>query len=191
MSLTDDQRTSAFYDLVWPHRAAVLRVAGMLSGGSAEAEDLAQDTLLKAFRSIERFTPGTDAKSWLMTILRNTRIDRLRSATTGAAKATISLESLGTDPADDTAADGWDGSQTPQQILDGFADRDVIRALQELPDEIRWTLLLVDVEGVNHDEAAAILDVPAGTIKSRAHRGRAMLRASLLPLARDRRLVRE
>jgi RNA polymerase sigma-70 factor (ECF subfamily) len=67
----------------------------------------------------------------------------------------------------------------------------MIRALQRLPEEIRWTLLLVDVEGMDHADAAAVLGVPVGTVKSRAHRGRAMLREALLPMARDLRLIPE
>jgi RNA polymerase sigma-70 factor (ECF subfamily) len=67
----------------------------------------------------------------------------------------------------------------------------MIQALQRLPEEIRWTLLLVDVEGMDHADAAAVLGVPVGTVKSRAHRGRAMLREALLPMARDLRLIPE
>jgi RNA polymerase sigma-70 factor (ECF subfamily) len=79
----------------------------------------------------------------------------------------------------------------PERVLDEFSDRQVIDALQRLPEEIRLTLLLVDVEQLRHEDAADVLQVPVGTIKSRAHRGRAMLRAALLPLARELRLVSE
>ena len=152
--LKPEQATQRFYDLAWPHLAAVLRTARVLTGNSADAEDLAQETMLKAFRSIDRFREGTDARAWLMTILRRTRIDRLRASSSSAG--TI-----------------------------------VIDALRGLPEEIRWTLLLVDVEGMDHAEAAEILRVPVGTIKSRTHRGRAMLREALLPVARERRMVRD
>jgi RNA polymerase sigma-70 factor (ECF subfamily) len=196
--LTDDDRTTAFYALIWPYRAAVLRVAKILTGNDADADDLAQDTMVKAFRFVDRFAAGpgahagTDAKPWLMTILRNARIDRVRSAA-AAGKATVSLDALGAEHAGrdggGPSTDGWDPADPPQQILAEFSDQDVIDALQRLPEEIRWTLLLVDVEGVRHDEAADVLGVPAGTIKSRAHRGRGMLRQALLPIARDRRLI--
>jgi RNA polymerase sigma-70 factor (ECF subfamily) len=65
----------------------------------------------------------------------------------------------------------------------------LIDALRQLPDEIRWTLLLVDVEGMDHADAARVLDVPVGTIKSRAHRGRTMLREALTPLAKELRMI--
>lgn len=191
-TLHDEQRSRAFYETVWPHRAAVMRVATILMGNVADAEDLAQDAMLKAFKSIERFASGTDAKAWLMTILRNARIDRLRASGAGIAGATVSLESLGSDLPDAPPSDRSDtAALTPQDVLEGFSDEELIAALQRLPEEIRWTLLLVEVEGRSHEEAAAILDVPVGTIKSRAHRGRGMLRAALLPLARDRRLIRD
>jgi RNA polymerase sigma-70 factor (ECF subfamily) len=74
--------------------------------------------------------------------------------------------------------------------LNEFSDAEVIKALQHLPEEIRWTLLLVTVEEMDQADAAGVLGVPVGTVKSRLHRGRMMLRQALLPLARDRRVVR-
>ncbi len=157
----------------------------------AEAEDLAQETLLKAFRAIENFRAGTDPKAWLLTILRNSRIDRLR--TNAGSTQNVSLDALSQEPAaaasdekiDDTAL------QRPEEMLAVFSDAAVISALQAVSEDLRWTLLLVDVEGLDHSEAAEILGVPVGTVKSRIHRGHAALRQALLPLARDRRLVRD
>lgn len=180
-----------FRDLVWPHATVVLRVAQMMTGGrdGAEADDLAQETMLKAFRSIDSFADGTDAKAWLMTILRHARIDRVRAAGTSSAR-NVPLDELGTEPAASSDEAEWREMGTdPAEILEEFSDRQVIQALQALPEEIRWTLLLVDVEGMDHKKAAEILGVPVGTVKSRAHRGRGMLRAALLPLAKEMRLA--
>lgn len=180
--------TARFYDEVWPHAAVVLRTARFLAGDDAEADDLAQEVMLKAFRRLDQFRPGTDMKAWLLTILRNTRIDRLRAG--AAHNRDVSLEALAGDPA---AAEGEKPAQTwdePEAVLEEFSDQQVIDALNGLPEEIRWTLLLVDVEGLDHTEAAKILEVPIGTIKSRAHRGRGMLRDALAPLAKDLRLLR-
>lgn len=182
--------TRRFYDLVWPQRAAVLRVARILSGNDAEADDLAQETLLKAFNGIGGFKPGTDVKAWLMTILRRTRIDRVRAAASSAG--TLSLDAIEVEP---PAAPGSEETDlygaSPEQVLAAFSDRQVIDALQRLPEDIRMTLLLVDVEQLKLEEAAEVLRVPVGTVKSRTHRGRAMLRQALLPVAREMRLVRE
>lgn len=180
-----------FNELIGPHLATVLRVARILSGDAREADDLAQETLLKAFRAVDQFHTGTDARKWLMVILRNTRIDRLR--TNRRQEMEVSLDVLAFDPADAHPGNGrpFEGGDDPQKILENFADQDVIDALQRLPEEIRWTLLLVDVEGVDQQEAAGLLGVPVGTIKSRAHRGRTMLWNALAPLARDRGMLRE
>lgn len=177
-----------FYAEVWPHAAVVLRTALFLTRDPTEADDLAQETMLKAFRSLGRFRAGTDAKAWLMTILRHARIDRLRA--TASDKESVSLDQLVSEPPApplDPSADGpW---REPEAVFQEFSDRHVIRALQSLPEEIRWTLLLADVEGMDHADAAAVLDVPLGTVKSRSHRGRAMLRDALEPVAREMRLI--
>jgi RNA polymerase sigma-70 factor, ECF subfamily len=194
--LDNPEATRRFYDLVWPLRSVVLRTALILTGNQAEAEDLAQETLLRAFRGIGSFTPGTDAKAWLFTILRHTRVDRIRS-TANRDGAAVSLESLKTEPEahEWTVSDapdlyhGWHG--TADDLLASFSDAQVIHALQALPEEMRLTLLLVDVEQVTIEDAARILGVAAGTVKSRTHRGRAVLRRALLPLAREMRLVSE
>lgn len=163
--------------MIWPHLPHVLRVAQILTGNTADAEDLAQDTMMKALAAIDQFREGTDARKWLTTILRNVRIDRLRSR--GTAVNDVSLEQLDIDVEDRSTAVSDPRWEQPQELLESFSDAQVIDAMQRVPEEIRWTLLLVDVEGLDHAEAAKVLDVPVGTIKSRAHRGRAMLRASL------------
>ena len=81
--------------------------------------------------------------------------------------------------------------QNPQEILNQFSDEAVISALQKLPEDIRWTLLLVDVEELKNEEAAQVLDIPLGTVKSRMHRGRALLRQALRGVVQERRLIRE
>jgi RNA polymerase sigma-70 factor, ECF subfamily len=191
-TVTGEEATTRFYDLVWPLLPAVLRTAQILVGNAADADDLAQETMLKAFRAIDRFQEGTDARAWLLAILRNARVDRLRSS--AVATAAISLNELELDPASpaEQAELDWQALRDdPQSALDEFSDQQVIEAMQALPEDIRWTLLLVDVEGMGQVEAGAVLEVPVGTIKSRLHRGRAMLRQTLLPLARDRRVVSE
>ena len=175
----------------------VLRTARILVGNAAEAEDFAQETLLKAFRFLDRFEPGTEvqgsARPWLLTILRNTRIDRLRASASSAGQ--ISLDALAWEPADPSTSPAIAAAgqldRDPLVILNAFGDAEIIAALQGLPEEIRWTLLLVDVEQLDQKEAAAVLEVPVGTVKSRLHRGRAMLHEVLLPHAHDLRLVRD
>jgi RNA polymerase sigma-70 factor (ECF subfamily) len=177
--------TQRFYDLVVPQAQMVLRVARCLLRDPGAADDLAQETMIKAYKAIDRFQEGTDVRAWLMTILRNARIDFLRSAAAGVRD--LSLDDSGIDPPD--GSDNESAWEHPQELLERFSDDDVIAALQQLPEEIRWTLLLVDVEKIDHSQAAQVLEVPVGTIKSRAFRGRAMLRKTLLPLARQRHWI--
>ena len=185
-----DQASERFYQVVWPHAPAVLRVARILSGGDdAAADDLAQETLLRAFRGLDRYRDGTDAKAWLMTILRNARVDAARAQAVRVATSLDAMDAEVAAPMAEERPEDWGTS--PERALNAFSDAEVIRAMRRLPEEIRWTLLLVDVEGMDHADAAKLLDVPPGTIKSRAFRGRQMLREALLPVARDRRLVRE
>jgi RNA polymerase sigma-70 factor, ECF subfamily len=183
----DNQR---FYTLIWPHAAAVLRTARLLSRHSGEADDLAQETLLKAFRAMDRLTDQANIKAWLMTILRNTRIDRLRSP---AARKLASLDDLPQDPPAAAAAGQAlppdPAGLAPRELLEQLSDPQIIEAMKDLPEDIRWTLMLVDVEGIDHADVARILEIPVGTVKSRVHRGHRMLHEALLPLAKDRRFV--
>ncbi|MFT3787530.1 MAG: sigma-70 family RNA polymerase sigma factor [Tepidisphaeraceae bacterium] len=185
---SSDAATTRFYDLIWPHRDTVLRTARFLTRDVFAADDLAQETMLKAFRSLDQFKEGTNVRAWLLSILRNARIDRARADK--LRPAGVSLDALPVDlEAEPVTPDSADWSDA-DALLDKFADADIIAALQELPDDIRWTLLLVDVEGLDQADAAKVLDVPVGTVKSRTHRGRRMLRDVLLPQARAMGLMK-
>lgn len=189
----DHSDSERFYTLIWPHAPAVLRTALFLTRQPAEADDLAQETLTKAFKSLAQFREGTDVKAWLMTILRNTRIDRMRSFAN--RPATISLDQMVQDPPDpgtDSAATDASTDAAwadPAQMMECFADQQIIDAMQALPEDLRWTLLLVDIQGLAHADAAGILSIPVGTVKSRVHRGHRMLQDALRPLAESMRMA--
>jgi RNA polymerase sigma-70 factor (ECF subfamily) len=172
-----EDRTNRFYAELWPHRAAVLRTARFLTHNDADAEDLAQEAMLKAFDAIDSLTRNSNPKAWLLTILRHAYVDRLRKG-----REEVSLQELDVDPA---APEGYvDTWGDPARTLAEFSDQQIIDALRTLPREICWTLLLVDVEGLDDREAAEAMKIPAGTVKSRLHRGRKMLREALAPLLR-------
>lgn len=153
-----------------------------------EAEDLAQETMLKALKAIGSFEEGTNVKAWLMAILRNTRIDHLRKMASATKNMPSDrLDALLADRQSNAEREPW---TYPADLLERFSDQQVIDALRELPEDICWTLLLVDVEGMDHRDAAQTLGIPVGTVKSRAHRGRMMLREFLVPVARRMRLIR-
>ncbi len=190
--LTGD-RIERVKQTIWPLLPVLLRTARYLTGSAEQAEDLVQETVLKAMGAIDRFQAGTNAKAWLLTIMRRLHIDMLRVSQRRVRTVSIDGED-GVEPAarDDQPAGVFDSRwDEPEMILEGFEDAEVITALKALPEEIRWTLLLVDVEDMDHQEAARVLEVPEGTIKSRAFRGRGMLRDRLFHLARQRGLVKE
>jgi len=176
--MNHEDATRLFHTHVWPHRAMILRTARFLARNHAEADDLAQETLVKAFKSIARFDSSSNAKGWISVILRNTWIDHLRA--TGRHAALLSVEQHDVDVPDHRTANLEADTGDPAALLEQFSDAHIIKALRTLPEEIRWTLLLVDVESMDHAQAAQILQIPEGTVKSRAHRGRRMLRECLL-----------
>ena len=116
-----------------------------------------------------------------MAILRNTRIDRLRAQ---RRRPAVSVESLEVEPAARGEAAEAPGDFSVEELLESISDERIIDALRELSQEIRWTLLLVDVHGMELAEAAEIEGVPVGTVKSRAHRGRLMMKERLMGMSR-------
>jgi RNA polymerase sigma-70 factor (ECF subfamily) len=162
-------RNEAFAEYVVPEIEVLYRVARSLTGHAADAEDLVQDTLLRAFRSIDSFD-GQHPRAWLLTILRNAEHNRHRRK----------RPQLLDDPDEmaDLAAVATD--RGPEQMLvDAMFDATVERAFAALPEKYRRAIALVDIEGFNYAEAAAVLDVPVGTVMSRLHRGRARIRRQL------------
>src|SRR5262245_13497731 len=135
--MASDPRNAAserFYRLIWPHRTDVLRTARLLCRDSADADDLTQETLLKAFSALESFQEGTNARAWLLRILRNARIDRIRNASRDAGM--VSLDAL---PEAGVAAqmpvvDDVQAWPNPHEMLNAFSDEQIIEALQELPE---------------------------------------------------------
>lgn len=138
---------------------------------------------MRAFTALPRFTPdaqGQGMKAWLLRILRNIHTDRVR-----ANASRISPQALSGSESEDLAARA-DSSAIVADVgdvdalLQSFSDQTVIDALLALPVDIRWTLLLADVEGLDHAQVAEILEIPVGTVKSRVSRGRGMLRQHLV-----------
>lgn len=169
-----DQR---FREAVWPHRAALLRVARALTPQSADADDLLQDAMIRALCAIDQFTYGQDARAWLMTILRRTHIDRHRSATRRGLGQHVDVAT--TEIAEEPTEEPASHIEDPDVWLASFDDETLVAAVRELPDGARWAILLVDIEGLSIVEAAGILEVPEGTVKSRVSRARNTLRQRL------------
>jgi RNA polymerase sigma-70 factor, ECF subfamily len=165
------------------HLSTLLAVSARLTRSSAEAEDLVQDTLLKALRARDHFTPGSNMRAWLLRILTNTFINRYRRG--GLERAV--LEGPDADP----LADGWVGAATMEAMRDpesgalrSILEKEIVRALDELPEEFRLAVVLSDVEELSYREIADIMGCPIGTVMSRLHRGRRLLKTRLYEHAR-------
>jgi len=158
----------------------VYRAAYALCGRAETAEDLVQVTYAKALERFGSFRTGTNCKAWLLSILRNTWIDELRHRRAVGLHASVDDLPLA-EPARQEPTVWSDASD----VLENFADEQVIDALRELSDEQRLTLFLVDVEQLNHDEVAQIMNVAVGTVKSRSSRARSTLKQRLLHYAED------
>ncbi|HVX23074.1 MAG TPA: sigma-70 family RNA polymerase sigma factor [Acidimicrobiales bacterium] len=180
-----------FTDLTMEYMPALYSAALRMTRNPSDAEDLVQETYLKAYRAFGSFTEGTNLKAWLYRILTNTYINSYR-----AAKRRPEISDV--EDVEDlylyhrlSAADGNGarGRSAEDEALDSFTDDEVKAAIESLPDAFRIAVLLADVEGFSYKEIAEITDVPIGTVMSRIHRGRRALQKALHEFAAARGLV--
>jgi len=155
----------------------VYRVARRLVGSREEAEDLMQETYARAFRSWRSYTPGTNLRAWLLRILTNLNIDRGRRKQRAPDMQPLEegdyflynrLEESSREPRSDQDA-----------VVDRLSQDDVVAALSEVPHDFRDVVVLVDIGDFTYQDAAQILDIPIGTVMSRLHRGRRILKTAL------------
>lgn len=167
---------------------SLLAVACRLTRSRADAEDLVQDAVVKALRAREQYETGTNLKAWLLKILKNTFINRYRRS--GLERTVLD------GPDADPLADGWIGASTlramrePEGVaLRPLLEREIVAALDSIPEEFRTVVLLADVEELAYREIAEVLSCPIGTVMSRLHRGRRLLKGRLVEQARALGLV--
>ena len=149
-----------------------------------DAQDLVQDTYAKAFTSFHQFEPGTNLKAWLYRILTTTFINNYRKDQRRPQISAGEVEDWQIANASSHTSD--QGKSAEDEVLENIADKDVKEALAAMPEEFRMAVYLSDVEGFAYKEIAEITGVPTGTVMSRLHRGRKLLRASLAEYAKDR-----
>ena len=158
----------------------VYRVARRLVGSREEAEDLVQQTYERAFRSWQQYTPGTNLRAWLLRILTNLNIDRGRRV-----QRTPPTTSLDNNEQGDYFLYNKLSSQAPdenpdeERVLERLSQDNVVDALAEVPHDFRDVIVLVDIGEFSYADAAQILDIPIGTVMSRLHRGRRILKQNL------------
>jgi RNA polymerase sigma-70 factor, ECF subfamily len=173
-------QTTAFEDQALPLLPSLYNVASWLSRNPADAEDLVQETFLKALRGFSSFEPGSNFKAWIFRILRNTY---LTSRTGLAAMRTVALEDELADRGDSGSAlfpEGAIDRETPEKNLIRLSDRAALHtAMEKLPPPLLEVILLCDVEEMKYREIATVLEIPIGTVMSRIARARTALRREL------------
>src|SRR5215470_847631 len=167
---------------------ALLGVSSRLTHNPADAQDLVQDTLLKAMRARDQFESGTNMRAWLLRILTNTFINRYRR---GGLERSV-LDGPDADP----LADGWISASTMESMRDpesramrALLEKEIVAALDELPEEFRLAVVLSDVEELSYKEISEIMGCPIGTVMSRLHRRRRLLKRRLFEHARTLGIV--
>jgi RNA polymerase sigma-70 factor (ECF subfamily) len=153
----------------------------------ADAEDVLQEALLKAFRGYHTFKAGTNLKAWMYRILTNTYINKYRQKARRPSEVELGeLEDLYLFKRMGDTSTGGASASAEQEALDSFVDADIKAAVEDLPENFRLPVLLADVEGFSYKEIAEIMDVPIGTVMSRLHRGRKQLQRALWSVAEQR-----
>ena len=184
MTENQSQTKEGFEEEALVHLDTLYNVALRLTGNPADAEDLVQETVLKAYRAWEKYERGTNCRAWLVTILRNTFINQFRKRRKKPSKVDY-------DAVEDISVFEAVQEQDPTgAFFRHIVDDEVTRAVQELPEEFRMPLVLSDVEGLSYAEIAEILDIPVGTVKSRLFRGRRRLQRRLYEYALEMGYIR-
>ena len=183
-----DQAT--FAEDAMPLMDGLYSAAMRMTRNAADAEDLVQETYLKAYRAYERFEVGTNLKAWMYRILTNSYINDYRKKQRRPDESDIDdVEDLFLYRRLGGAETATLSRSAEDELMDLFGEDEVKVALEDLPEHYRLPIVLADVEGFAYKEIAEILDVPIGTVMSRLHRGRKQLQKRLYALAEEHRLL--
>lgn len=179
-----------FADVAMEHMPALYTAALRMTHNAADAEDLVQETYLKAYRAFGSFQEGTNLRAWLYRILTNTYINSYRAKQRRPEVADVEdVEDLYLYHQLSAQGSGSIGRSAEDEALDRFTDDDVKAAIDSLPEAFRMAVLLSDVEGFSYKEISEITDVPMGTVMSRIHRGRKALQKALVERGVSRGMV--
>jgi len=183
-------RREEFEEVALPYLQPLYNLAVNLTRNRKDAEDLVQETYLRAYRFFDSYKPGTNIKAWLFRILRNTFINRYRAAKVRPeevdfAKVEMAYERI----IDDEFVRKRQPPSPEAVVMDGVMDEEIQQALAALPEEYRSVVILALVEEMSYTEIASAPSVPLGTVMSRLHRGRKMLQATLVDYARRKGIV--
>jgi len=184
--LTDTNNKELYRDFektAIPHMDALYNFAFRMTGDSDDANDLIQETYMRAFRFWDKFEKGTNCKAWLFRILKNTYINSYRRISKGPDKVDYEdIENF----YENVKPSSTDDAHLEKEIFDNLLDDEVSKAIESLPEEFRTVVILSDIEGFSYDEIADFIDCQVGTVRSRLHRARKMLFTKLYKYAKNK-----
>ncbi len=180
---TEIKKQQDFNDEIIPHLDALYNFGLRLTADPNDAEDLVQDTIVKAYRFFSSYEKGTNAKAWLFRILKNSYINNYRKKSKKPQEVDYDEVATFYETIRDERTET---SDLEDKMFRELIDDDLSEALDSIPEDFRTVVLLCDVEDFTYEEIANMLDVPIGTIRSRLHRGRNLLKAQLMDYAAKR-----
>ncbi len=179
----ETKKQKDFNEEIIPLLDVMFNFALKLTGDVNDAEDLVQDSIVKAYRFFDSYEKGTNAKAWVFRILKNSFINSYRRTASRPQQVDYDeIESF----YELIRAERTETTDLERLMFNELMDDDLSNALHKLPEDFRTVVLLCDVENYTYEEIANMLDVPIGTIRSRLHRGRNLLKAELMEYARKR-----
>lgn len=183
-----------FEELAMPHVDSLYNMALRMSINKEDAEDLVQETYLKAYRFFDTFQKGTNVKAWLFKILRNTFINKYRKAISSPSEVLYEdielVNSYVSNNNEPDTRESIDTLKSKVESLDDILGDDIKNAIDSLPIEYREAIIYSDIEELTYKEIAEIINVPIGTVKSRINRARSLLRKNLWNYAKERGFVK-
>ena len=186
MAVQSDSSDHSFDKVALPFMDQVFTTALYLTRDREDAEDLVQETYLRAYRFWQRFEAGTNCRAWLLTIAHNLFRNRYRERQ--RAGHSVEFDENLVDP--NAQSDAVSTTDPERLVADRVLDQEVEEAMKSLPPDYLEAVLLVDLQELTYEEAAEAMECPVGTVRSRLSRGRRMLHGALLGYARDRGLVK-
>jgi RNA polymerase sigma-70 factor, ECF subfamily len=188
MSDHQNEQTTKFEQVAFAHMDSLYSTALRLTRNTEEAEDLVQETYLRAFRFFDKFQEGTNFKAWIFKILTNTFINKYRQKVKAPQKVQMEKVEYGLKSEAEDSPSSWTGYDEAR--YSELFDDDIQSALSQLPEEFRMIVLLADVEGFSYKDIAEMINRPIGTVMSRLFRGRKILQKILEHYAHKQGYIR-
>ena len=186
LSRSTQKKQREFEEEAVPHMDVLYNFALRTTGNADDANDLLQETFLKAYRFWDKYEKGTNIRAWLFRIMKNSYINRYRKET--KEPDTVDYENV-ENFYHTIRAESTDPNDLQQKLFGNLLGDEVSKALSDLPDDFRTVVILCDIEGMTYEEIAEFLDIPIGTVRSRLHRGRKLLQQTLFTYAQQQGLL--